>query len=48
LRPGLHVQVSDLPLPEDAERRAKNHASGEAANVKKDRETERKQKRVLK
>jgi hypothetical protein len=48
LLPSLHVRVSDPPLPEDAKRRAKNRALGEAAKVKKDRETERKQKRVLK
>jgi hypothetical protein len=47
LQPSLHVQVSDPPLPEDAERKAKNHAAAEAVKAKKDKETG-KRKRALK
>jgi hypothetical protein len=35
-------------LLEDTKRRAKKHAMGEAAQMRKDRETERKRKRLLK
>jgi hypothetical protein len=48
LQLGLHVQASNPPLLEDAERRAKNHATGEAVKAKKDREMEKKRKRLLK
>jgi hypothetical protein len=43
----IYVQASDPPL-EDAGGRAKNHATGEAVKTRKDHETERKRKRLLK
>ena len=38
MQPGLVARDSDPPLPEDAARRAANHAAAEAAKAKKERE----------
>jgi len=47
LQLGLFTHESDPPLPEDAARRAANHAAAEAAKVKKERKKAKKERAKL-